>query len=185
MASLPGITGIDARKLRAILKKSRQTDAMLFEAIVDAPFEFKVETALLYLGIVVLLQVNKRTGVIDRVALSNTELATNTTNVSFVPFEEIKIPLDYGQNIIAKAISTNTPQETTDWEYLFVPSLTGEQARINQASGGIAYSAVYPLRARDGGALIFSFYQYKHEIGVPQHTFMKTYARLVDECLKT
>jgi hypothetical protein len=183
MTRAPEITGMNVRKLRTILKKSNQTDTALFKAIVDAPFAFKVEAALLYLGIVVLLQVNKRTGMIDRVALSNTELATNTTKVSLLPFEEIKIPVDYDKNIISEAIRTHAPQETTDWEYLFAPSLSGEQARINQASGGIAYSAVYPLGARDEGALIFSFYQYPDEIGVPQHTFMKTYTKLVDECL--
>jgi hypothetical protein len=141
--------------------------------------------AFLFLGIVVLLQVNKKTGEIDRVALSNTELAKNTTDVSYKKFDEIKIPLDDKTNIIATAIQTGEPQETDDWQYLFTPVLTPEQARINQASGGIAYSAVYPLKSRDGGALIFSHFQYSENIGTPQHEFMEKYTALVDEALSS
>ena len=140
-----------------------------------------MHTALLFLGIVVLLKVNKKAGMIDRVALSNTELAKHTIDVSFKEFNDIKIPLADTKNIIAKAIRTGKPQSTTDWQFLFAPVLTPEQARLNQASGGIAYSAVYPLKAGDGGALIFSYFQYQSKIGVPQQEFMQAYAELVDE----
>lgn len=159
-------------------------DKALFQAIVNTPFtNLKMETAFLFLGICVLLQVNKKTGAIDRVALSNTELAKNTTKVSSVPFHEIKSTLTHDENIIARAIKTGQPQDTTDWKFLFAPALTAEQARINQASGGIAYSAVYPLKSRDGGAIIFSYFQYLSEIGEPQHEFMRTYAAFVDKYL--
>ena len=106
-------------------------------------------------------------------------------NVSYVKFEEIKIPADYHNgNIIAKAIQTGKPQDTTDWKFLFEPALTPEQARINQASAGIAYSAVYPFTARGGGAMIFSYYQYASEIGEPQRKFMSEYIKLVEQKLK-
>jgi hypothetical protein len=173
---------IDYAKLKEILNTA-QTDTELFKAIVNTPFQFKIEMAFLFLGIVVLLQVNKETGEIDRVALSNTELAKNTTDVSYKKFDEIKIPLDDQNNIIAKAIQTGTSQETDDWQYLFTPVLTPEQARINQASGGIAYSAVCPLTSRNGGALIFSYFQYSENIGPPQHQFMEKYTALVDKFL--
>ena len=160
-------------------------DAELFRLIVNTPFDtHRVQTAFLFLGIVVLLFVNKETGNIDRVALSNTELAKNTTDVSYVPFEEIKIPVDHSENIIARAIQTGEPQDTTDWKFLFTPALTSQQARINQASGGIAYSAVYPLKARDGGAMIFSFFQYPENLGDEQHAFMKRYAEIVSRALR-
>lgn len=156
------------------------SDEELYRAIVNTPFtDYKVQTTLMFLGIVVLLQVNPKTGNIDRVALSNTELAKNTTDVSYVPFEQIKIPADDQENIIAKAIQTSKPQDTTDWKFLFTPALSAEQARLNQASGGIAYSAVYPLSARHGGAMIFSYFQYQHNVGEVQHSFMKQYAQLV------
>lgn len=148
--------------------------------IVNAPFSQKVETTLMFLGIIVLLKADKATGVIDRVALSNTELAKNTTDVSVVPFQDIKVPLDDPENILAKAVRTSKPQDTTDWKFLFEPALSAEQARINQASGGIAYSAVYPFD--DGGtpgALIYSYFQYMHNIGNPQHEFMRQYTDLV------
>ena len=175
---------MDINKLRRLLNAPVQSDEDLFKVIVDTPFQFEVEAALLFLGIDVLLLVNKKTGMIDRVAISNTELAANTNNVSFVPFKDIKIPVGYTDNIISLAIQTGEPQETIDWEQLYAPALTTEQAHINQASGGIAYSAVYPLQTRDGGAMIFSFYQYANNIGAPQQNFMKTYARLVNERLK-
>ena len=175
---------MEAEKLAAALSVPTKSDAELFQLIVDTPFRFKLEAAFLFLGITVLLLANKKTGMIDRVALSNTELAVNTTKVSSVPFKEIKIPLSHLDNIIAKAIESGRPQETTDWENLFAPALTPEQARINQASAGVAYSAVYPLKARDGGAMIFSFYQYSNKIGAPQHDFIKAYAELVSARLQ-
>ncbi|MDB5171093.1 MAG: hypothetical protein JWO35_787 [Candidatus Saccharibacteria bacterium] len=150
----------------------------------NAPFEAKVETAFLFLGIIVLLVVDKEKGTINRVALSKTELAENTTTVSVKEFKNIKIPVDYQDNIIAKAIKTGEPQETTDWKDLFAPDLSAKEARLNQASGGIAYSAVHPLLGvYDGAALIFSYYQYRHEIGEPQHTFMKKYSEVVAKAL--
>lgn len=173
---------IDLKKLEEILEVSMD-DSELFRTIVNAPFEFKLETAFLFLGIIVLLQVDTETGTIDRIALSNTELAKNTTDVSFVEFSKIKIPIDYLDNILAKAISTKKPQDTTDWEQLFVPVMTGEQARINQASAGISYSAVYPLKSREGGAMIFSYFQYSSNVGKAQHDFMEGYSQLVDKRL--
>lgn len=181
-----GITdspSLNVDKLRPILEAASGSDDQLFRSIVNAPFRLKVESAFLFLGIIVLLQVDKKTGMIDRVSLSNTELAKNTTEVSFVPFEEIKIPLSHPENIISRTIITDKPHDTTDWNYLFTPALSAEQARLNQASGGIAYSAVYPLKARDGGAIIYSYFQYMHNIGDSQHEFMRAYSQLVDELL--
>jgi hypothetical protein len=169
--------------LRKALDSTKKNDADLFRAIVNTPFDFPVETAFMFLGIIVLLQVDASTGEVNRVALSNTELAKNTTNVSYVPFSEIKIPLEHPKNIISCTIRKGEPHDTTDWRYLFEPALTPEQARMNQASGGIAYSAVYPLKSRDGGALIFSYFQYAQNIGDVQRDFMEQYSKLVDTYL--
>jgi hypothetical protein len=163
--------------------KNANSDGKLFAAIVNAPYKFPLETTYLFLGIVVLLQVNLKTKTIDRIALSDTELAKNTTAVSVVPFKSIKIPLSDPANIIAMAIDHNEPQDTTDWKFLFQPALTAQEARINQASGGIAYSAVYPLKSRNGGALIYSYYQYQGQIGKKQQEFMKRYSAIVDQAL--
>lgn len=179
-----GQTKIDYDLLEQTLAAAK-TDQQLFQAIVDAPFEQRVEMAFMFLGIIVLLLVNPKTGMIDRVALSNTELAKSTTDVSVVPFEEIKIPLDTTGNIIARAIREGQPQDTTDWRFLFYPALTPEQARINQASAGIAYSAVCPFRARDGGALIFSYFQHDQGLSEAQTKFMSHYAALTNARLES
>lgn len=160
------------------------TQKEAFRVIVNAPFDYPIEAAQLYLGIVVLLLVDKKTGMIDRVALSNTELAKGTTAISVKKFEDIKIPLDHPDNVIAKAIRTGEPQGTADWQYLFTPALSADEARLNQAAGAIAFSASYPLPGLSGGgALIFSYYQYPENIGSEQRKFMKAYSQSVAECL--
>ena len=164
---------------------SATDDDQLFSLIVNAPFTEPVPAAFIFLGIVVLLQVDTRTGVINRVALSETDFARSTTEVSVVPFHDIKIPVDHYENVIASAIKSYEPKDTIDWKFLFDPAMPPEQARINQASAGIAYSAVYPLQSRDCGALIFSYYQYQGDIGIEQIEFMRQYTQLVDSALET
>lgn len=155
------------------------------QLIVNSPFNFKLASALLFLGIIVLLKVDDDGVSISRISLSNTELAKNTTDVSVIPFNKIKIPMAHKENIISKAIQTQEPQDTTDWKFLFEPVLTAEEARLNQASGGIAYSAVYPLKgAGAGAALIFSYFQYMQNIGSAQREFMQQYSELVAEVLR-
>ena len=174
---------IDYKALDRVLARAKG-DKRLFQAIVDVPFiECKVQTTFLFLGIMVFLLVNKKTGTIDRITLSNTDLAKRTTDVSMVPFEEIKISLSEYENIIANAIRTGKMEDTTDWKFLFTPAMEPKAARLNQANAGIAYSAVYPLKARGGGALIFSYYQYKELIGDAQRDFMEKYSASVDKRL--
>lgn len=174
---------IDFRALDENLSAAKN-DAELFEAIVNSPFHSaKLQVTFLSLGIMVLLLLNESTGMIERIALSDTELAKRTTDVSYLPFKKIKIPLKEPDNIIAKALRTGKPQTATDWKFLFKPALTAEQARINQASAGIAFSAAYPLRARDGGVLIFSYFQYPDMIGDLQRGFMTEYSNLVEKRL--
>jgi hypothetical protein len=171
---------IDYASLAALLQAA-ETDQELFKIIVNAPFRhLKVETAFLFLGIMVLLLVDKEAGTINRIALSNTDLAKATKEVSAKKFEDIKIPLGHRKNVIARAIDSGEPHTTIDWHELFVPALTASQAQVNQANAGIAYSAIYPFTARDGGALIFSYYQYPENIGEAQKEFMERYAALVN-----
>lgn len=160
------------------------TGTTLYERIVNAPFRLNVEMALLFLGIIVLLIVDKQTGTINRVALSKTDLAEGTLKVSPMRFEEIRIPMDEPQNVIGLAIKKDKAYLTTDWKYLFVPTLTDRQARLNQAGGGIAYSCVYPLHAGNGGALIYSYFQFEGKIRPDQRQFMKTYSAIVDRRLE-
>ena len=169
--------------LRSALEDARDGDD-LYRQIVNVPFATRTQAAHYFLGIIVLLLLNKETGLIERVALSDTDFAQRTLDVSMVPFEQIKIPAGDEVNIIAKAIREGTPQSTTDWRVLFHPAMNASQSRINQANSGIAYSQVHPLTANEGGALIYSFYQYPKEIGEPQRHFMERYTRIVDERLR-
>lgn len=171
-------------ELKSLLS-TPQNDKDLFETIVNAPFKNKLHTTTIDLGIIVLLLVNKKTKTIDRIALSKTEHAEWAIKMSPVPFHEIKIPVNNKQNTIAKAIKTGVPQKTTDWKYLFVPALAPEAARFNQAGAGIACSFVYPLiGVRDGGAMIFSYYQPLDHITKKHTSFMDKYALLVADALR-
>jgi hypothetical protein len=158
---------------------SAKGDEALFEAIVNAPFNDKATATLLGLGILVLLLVNNKTKTIDRIALSRTGPAEGAVEMSPKPFKAIKIPVNHADNIIAKAIKSGQYQATSDWQYLFVPDLTPPQARFNQAGAGIACSVVYPLKARAGGALIFSYYIYPDQISRSHQAFMHRYAEAV------
>jgi len=157
----------------------------LFQTVVDAPFANPVEAARLGLGIVVLLILDKKTHIIHRVALSNTELAKGTTTVSVKKFEDIEVPLDAPDNIIARCIRTGEPEGTADWQYLFTPALTPEEARLNQAAGAIAYSEVHPLTNNNAryGALIFSYFQHPSGADSVQRRFMRFYASQVSQHL--
>lgn len=168
------------RQLMAVNNKSQ-----LLQTIVDAPFTNPVEAARMGLGIVVLLLLDHKTGIIHRVALSNTELAKGTTDISVKKFEDIEVPLDAPDNVIARAIRTGKPEGTADWHYLFTPALTAEEARLNQAGGAIAYSEVHPLQNKDcrGGALIFSYFQHLNGTDSIQRRFMDFYSAQVSKHL--
>jgi hypothetical protein len=164
---------------------SAKTDKDLFETIVNAPFSDRRRSALMGLGIVVLLLVNKTTRTIDRVALSDTDLAKGAVRMSVKPFHDIRIPLNYKGNFIAEAIRSERYQQTSDWQYLFAPELTAEEARLNQAGAGISCSFVYPLiDARSGGALIFSYYLPLDKFEPEHHEFMRSYAKLAARVLR-
>lgn len=182
--SLPSSPEQYYAKLRVILQQA-PTREHLLDAIVNAPFHEMRRAMHVDLGIIVLLLTNPEEGTIDRIALSNTEAAQGAVKMSEKPFHEIKIPLNHRTNAIAKAIATGQPQAVSDWKYLFVPALSTQAARFNQAGSGIECSCVHPFDdGRHGGALIFSFFQPHGNIG-PQHLeFMDTYTALVAEALR-
>jgi hypothetical protein len=166
------------------LLDAAQGDSELFEAIVNAPFHNKIRATRLDLGIIVLLLVDKQQKTINRIALSDTEQAAGALKMSEKPFKAIKIPLGHPDNLIAKAIASGEPQCVVDWKYLFAPALNARAARFNQAGSGIEVSCVYPLPARDGGALIFSFFQDNKNIKQIHNHFMGAYSRLVTDYLQ-
>lgn len=170
------------REIDSKLAKAKTVDE-LYSLIVNAPFLYKPEMANLFLGIIVVLKYNLKSGKIERKALSSTEFADNTVKVSKLPFSSIEIPIDDKENVIAKTIKSGRVSHTTDWKYLFHPIMDEKSARINQASGGIATSFVYPLTTTPKHALIFSFYQYIQDIEKPHKAFMKEYSAIVTKHL--
>lgn len=169
-------------ELHGLLKLAK-TDESLYDAIVNSPFKAKVKGFPLGLGIIVLLLVNKKEGTIDRIALADTEQAQGAVEYSVKPFHDIKIPLRDRKNIISKTIIKDEPQQTTDWQYLFTPALSSEEARFNQAGAGIATSIVYPLHGRDGGAIIFSYFISPDDITQEHRQFMQKYSNLASKYL--
>ncbi len=172
-------------ELHALLSKTK-SDEQLFKTIVDAPFTTHSKGRPIGLTIVVLLLVNKNNNSIDRIALADTESARGAIEFSVKPFHEIAIPLNNKENAVAQAIKTEKHQVVTDWQYLFTPALSIEEARFNQAGAGIATSVVYPLiNARDGGALIFSYVLKSDDIAKQYHHFMDHYSKAVAKQLRT
>ena len=158
----------------------------LFEMVVNAPFQHVLHTTELGLGVVVLLLVNKKAGTLDRIALSDTEFARGAVKYSVKPFHEIKIPLTYSKNLLIKAIESHLPQRTEDWRFMFMPVLTAEEARFNQAGAGIASSVIYPLEYKDHevfGAMIFSYYEPLSNLGPEHDTFMQAYVNIAADTL--
>lgn len=169
--------------LAATLRDTRT--ANIAHAIVNAPFEYRFDMVAHGIGIIVFLVADRKEGVVHRVALSRTEMAAGTVQMSDKAFRDIKIPINRTDNVISRAINEKSPQVTEDWKYLFTPALTPEQARMNQAGGSIACSFVYPLEfGQDGGgALIFSYYKFLDKIAAEDKQFMADYSRVVSERL--
>lgn len=178
-------SGIYLEELKKLLRQPKNRRE-LYQTVVDAPFHNRAMTGRLGLGICVLLLVDKSAGTIDRIALARTELAQGAVDMSAKPFKDIKIPVDDHTNYIAIAIRRKNYMITSDWQYLFVPALTPQQARFNQSGAGIACSVVYPLiDVDDGGAMIFSYYEPVDRISTGHHQFMRDYVRLVSQALRS
>ena len=159
---------------------------LLNERIVNAPFEDKLISVKLGLGVVVLLVVNTSTNTIDRIELSNTELAKGAVEVSAKRFHEIKIPVDDKENAIALSVRTGELQIVDDWKYLFTPELNEDEARMNQAGAAIGCSLVQSFKGNNiSGALICSFFQEPTLIAEHHKKFIKAYAHAVGEALDT
>lgn len=160
-----------------------QDTSTLHSAVVNVPFSDKLRATELGLGIVVLLLVNDNNDTLDRIALSDTEMATGAIEISTKPFHEIRIPLDSEENLLVKAVRTHQYQITEDWADMFIPELSPEEARFNQAGAAIACSVMYPLvsfeDSRSFGAMIFSYFEPMASITEKHHSFMKAYADTV------
>lgn len=177
---------MDSDRIHHLLD-SAPDDATFHQFIVDAPFQNRLYSTSLGLGVVVLLLADYEKNALRRIALSNTEMAAGAVKYSVKRFHEIVIPLDYTDNILVKAIATKRSQYTIDWATMFNPVLSPEEARLNQAGAGIGCSYAYPLLtskdARPLGTLIFSYFEPLGAIGRDHRIFMKTYSDAAAEKL--
>jgi hypothetical protein len=170
-------------ELKKLLSGANTKDE-LYSTIVNAPFSTHLKGQPLGLSIVVFLLVNKKRKTIQRIALSDTEAAKGALEYSVKKFHEIEIPLNDKNNTIVQVVKNSNPETVTDWEFLFTPALTAEEARFNQAGAGIATSVVYPLNnVSDGGAIIFSYVLPSANITKQYHNFMHKYVELVGKAL--
>ncbi|HSX47549.1 MAG TPA: hypothetical protein VLF63_02125 [Patescibacteria group bacterium] len=162
-----------------------KNDDQLFQLIVNVPFyQDKIQTSFIFLGIICLYLVDeKEKNHFKGVAHSKANFGFNHTQYSFTALNNLKFNLNDSQNITAKTIRLGRMGETTDWNELFTPAISTNQARDYQLKSGIEYSAIYPLKSRGGGALIYGFFQNKSFINELQFDFMKKYTKFVDNQL--
>lgn len=171
---------------QSVQQLAKPADAQhLYKAIVNAPFKDKLATTILGVGIIVLLIKNQASGTLDRIALSQTEQAEGAVSISVKPFTEIRIPLSAHDNALIQAMHSQEHRILTDWKYLFIPALTAQEARLNQAGAGIDCSVVYPLNDyENGGAMIFSYYEPMSRLTNVHHDFMRTYSTACAKALQ-
>jgi hypothetical protein len=174
---------IDYAKLEQLLEQGLNKDAAeRYQLVVNAPFTARAEMAFLFLGIIMLLFVDEKRQALQAKAVAQTEFSDNIDQMAVMPVDAIFIPLNAKSNLLVKAIKSGEPEGTTDWSTLLHPVLDAEKARFTQASGGIAYTAVYPLHDAKG-ALVYSFFRRQAGDMAGQDDFMQRYTELVDKSL--
>jgi hypothetical protein len=158
----------------------------LYHQVVEAPFRDNTTAVLLSLGFICLYIVNPKNQDIRLKAVSETEIYR--LSVEGIDFNPSKYHLSFDKNknnTIVRAISSNKPTSTSDWRTLNSGQNTTSTVRLNQASGGIGCTVIYPLTGATKGALMFNYYQYPDEIHKGQHRFMKRYTQIVSRSLDT
>jgi hypothetical protein len=164
--------------------KAASSQMQLFQTIANLPFEYRLEMALLFLGLITLYLADPEEEVVKLAAVSDTEhYRVSVQNYKFDP-SSFKVPLADHDNSIVKAIKQAKAQTTTDWATLSRANVHPKYSRDNQASSGIAHNTIYPLDVPGGGAMLFAYYQYQENMGKPQQEFMGKYSALVSTVLK-
>jgi len=155
------------------------SDAQLYQAIANAPFEYPAETAQLFLSFITFCLVDELRHELFLAGTSDTEgYRLSIQGYDFDP-ASYRIPLDDPKSTLIKAISSGRPQTTKDWSSLSRPEASEETVRLNQATSGITYSEVYSLSGKVRGTLMYNFIQYQGSIGPEQREFMERYTALV------
>jgi hypothetical protein len=182
MADTTERPGLDYELLAARLSAAPQKD--YYQMIVEAPFENKLEMALLFVGFICAYVVDEQKQEIQlKAASGTTEYELAVQNYNFNP-EKFHLSFDTDRdNTIVKAIASGKPAGTSDWVSLSRKHKSEEAVRFNQANSGIAYTAVYPFNGKQRGALMYNFYQYAEDMTDDQREFMERYTQLVSSDL--
>lgn len=141
------------------------------------------ELGYLQLGyrIIVLALVNKSSGYLERIAISETEEAKKALKLSPVPFKEIRIPLDETDNLSIRSLNDKSSYKTRNMFDILKPIYTSEQAAVIQKGIGIKASLVFPLIFRNEsiGILIFSMNKDYEEVTEEENDLIKGFVDLV------
>ncbi len=142
-----------------------------------------IELGYLKLGhrIVVLALVDEKTGLLNRVSISQTEEAKQALAASPIPFHEITIPLSQEDNFSIKALKQNQPFITHDWFDILNPAYSKSDAQKIQEIVGIKTSMVYPIsyHGKTRGVIIFSMVKSEDEVSEDEKDLIKGYTDIV------
>lgn len=141
------------------------------------------ELGYLQLGyrIIVLALVNKSSGFLERIAISETAEAKEALKLSPVPFREIRIPLSETNNLSIRALQDKVSYQTRNWYDILRPVYNSDQAAIIQKGVGIKASMVFPLIFRNEsiGILIFSMNKDYDEVTEEENDLLRGFVDLV------
>jgi len=171
-------------QLKRRLSLASSTDD-LYDLVANAPFDYTVETALLFLGFISFFLVDEKAQVVRLAGVTHNEhYEMSIRGYAFNP-KTFKLSLNETDNSIVKAIISGQKTGTGDWTTIKRSQANDEATRLNQANSGIASSVIYPLSGKRRGAIMYNFFQYSEDMGAEQQEFMEYYTRLVEEALDT
>lgn len=170
-------------QLEGVLLEAPKDAAGFYDAVVQAPFVYKREMALSFLGFITMFVLEPKTKVVSAVATTNNEhYKLAVANYDFC-LADYKLPLSAKGNTVVQAITSGKPVSSDNWDSFRRPEVEAGHARLNQATSGIGYSVVYPLTGKVQAALMFNFFQFPEAIGEIQQVFMERYSELVSTVL--
>src|SRR3989339_201595 len=131
--------------------------------------------------VAVLALIDQENQVLKRVALSQTQEAKKTREVSNVPFEKIITPLSAKQNLCIKAMDENKTQITDYFPDILTPPISPENAIESQKNAGLKSSLIFPLQVRGKtiGIMIFSLTKNTSEIQEDEKELLGHFTDLV------
>lgn len=130
------------RKLDEVMMSSTTNLREVAQKVTDAmAFELGFENGVLAL-------IDRKEGVLKRIAMSNTPHGIKAKESLSFPYEELKIPLSASENVSIQAITTGQVKVTHDLYDVFMPVLTRELSNKLQQTVGVTTSMNYPIRAK-------------------------------------